>query len=353
MSGHPHSGSVMTVDGPVYPAQLGLTLTHEHVLLDISSYCPTPHTEAERELLEAPLTIERLGEVHRDPFRVRDNMIIADHQQAQTELGEFAALGGRTVVDVSPVGIRAGSIPEVAAICRAAGLQAVVSSAYYVQSAHPADVAERSVESIAEQFVREAFEGHEDSGIRSGMLGEIGISQPAHPDEWKVLDAACRAQLETGLPLCIHPYYGTRSRVAPEVTRFVLARGVDPARLNLCHMDGFMNLDYQRRILDLGAYISFDTFGLEIYYDDSPDRNHNAHDSVRVQHLIELLDLGYAEQLLISQDICTKIQTKAYGGCGYSHILENIVPTLLYEGVDQATVDQLLIDNPRRYLTIA
>jgi phosphotriesterase-related protein len=353
MSVHPDSGSVMTVDGPIDPDSLGLTLTHEHILLDISSYCPVPHTESEREMMEAPLTIERMGAVRRDPMRVRDNTIIDDRDLALSELREFAELGGRTVVDVSPEGIRAGSIPEVADICRAAGLQGIVSSAYYVQAAHPPDVAERSVESIAEQFVREALEGHGDSGIRSGMIGEIGISQPTHPDEWKVLDAACRAQLETGLPLCIHPYYGVRSRVAPAVTRFVLERGVDPTRLNLCHMDGFMNLDYQRRILDMGAYISFDTFGLEIYYDDSPDRNHNAHDSTRVYRLLDLLNLGYADQLLISQDVCTKIQTKAYGGCGYTHIIENILPTLRYEGVDDATIDRLLIENPKRYMTIA
>lgn len=352
MSAHPDRGKVMTVDGPVDPGEIGVTLTHEHILLDLRSYCPEPTDEPQRERMEAPLTLANLGEVRRDPMRVLDNMLIDDRELALAELKRFAELGGETIVDVSPVGIQIAGVDEIADLCRQAGLRAIVCSAFYVQPAHPPEVAERSVESIAEQFVREALEGIGETGIRSGMIGEIGISQPGHPDEWKVLDAACRAQVETGLPLCVHPYFGQRSRVAPEVARFVLERGVDPGRLNLCHMDGFMDLDFQRRVLDMGAYISFDTFGFEIYYDDSVDLNHNAHDSVRCRHLVELLELGYADQLLVSQDVCSKMQYRAFGGLGYGHLLENIFPRLCGEGVSAEAVERLIVDNPRRYLTI-
>lgn len=353
MSANPDRGKVMTVDGPLDPAELGATLTHEHILLDLRSYCPEPADAAARARMEAPLTLANLGEARRDPMRVRDNMLIDDRELAVAEMQRFAEFGGSTIVDVSPVGIQMTGVDEIAALCRQAGLKAVVSSAFYVRPAHPPEVAERSVESIAEQFVFEALEGIGGTGIRSGMIGEIGISQPGHPDEWKVLEAACRAQLQTGLPLCVHPYFGQRSRVAPEVARFVLERGVDPSRLNLCHMDGFMDLDFQRRVLDMGAYISFDTFGFEIYYDDAPDLNHNAHDSARCRHLMALLELGYADQLLVSQDVCTKMQYRAFGGLGYSHLLENIWPRLRGEGVPQEVLDRLLIGNPRRYMTIA
>lgn len=75
--------------------------------------------------------------------------------------------------------------------------------------------------------------------------------------------------------------------MAPSVARFVTERGVDPQRLNLCHMDGHMDLAYQRRILDMGASVSFDTFGLEIFF-NSPDHNHSATDLARMEHLMEL-----------------------------------------------------------------
>src|SRR5262249_44636832 len=126
---------------------------------------------------------------------------------------------------------------------------------------------------------------------------------------------------------------------------------VDPRRVNFSHMDGYMNLDYQRLVADLGFFISFDTFGLEGYY-DSAEVNHNTHDSYREELLLRLLDLGYPHRIMIPQDCASKSQMMRYGGYGYGHILRDILPSLRFEGVDQATIDQLLIENPKRWLTI-
>jgi phosphotriesterase-related protein len=140
--------------------------------------------------------------------------------------------------------------------------------------------------------------------------------------------------------------------MAPQVARFVIERGVDPRRLNLCHMDGHMDIAYQRRILDLGAWISFDTFGLEIFF-NTPDHNHTATDLARIDALIRLLDLGYADQLLLSHDVCSKLQLRRYGGYGYAHLVETIIPTLEQRGVTPGLTRQLMVDNPARYLAIA
>ena len=155
---------------------------------------------------------------------------------------------------------------------------------------------------LTEKMLSEIEGGIEGTGIKPGVIGEIGISQPVEEDEWKVLDAACEAQKQAGLPLYIHPYFGARSRVAPEVAKYTLRKGVDPQKINMCHMDGNMALDYQRRVADLEVFISFDNFGLEIYY-ESLEFNYNSHDSQRHDHLLKLLDLGYGDQILVSQDV--------------------------------------------------
>ena len=189
------------------------------------------------------------------------------------------------------------------------------------------------------------------AGLEGGYAElAAGISQPVEEDEWKVLDAACEAQKQTGLPLYIHPYFGARSRVAPEVAKYALRKGVDPQKINMCHMDENMTLDYQRRVADLEVFISFDNFGLEIYY-DSLEFNYNSHDSQRHDHLLKLLDLGYGDQILVSQDVCYKAQLTLYGGLGYAHILRNIVPALRYAGVDDDTLDLILVRNPFRLLS--
>ena len=156
--------------------------------------------------------------------------------------------------------------------------------------------------------------------------------------------------LKSDEPLYIHPYFGARSRVAPEVAKYALRKGVDPQKINMCHMDGNMTLDYQRRVADLEVFISFDNFGLEIYY-DSLEFNYNSHDSQRHDHLLKLLDLGYGDQILVSQDVCYKAQLTLYGGFGYAHILRNIVPALRYAGVDDDTLDLILVRNPFRLLS--
>ncbi|MBS1677722.1 MAG: phosphotriesterase-related protein [Actinobacteria bacterium] len=352
MSEKANVGKVMTADGPVDPADLGPTLTHEHILVDLTSHAREPQDETERELAGQSLRIELLGRARHDPLLIKDSLLIDDPGLAAVELGRFTAVGGGTVVDVSTVGLRAPSPTVVREVCRAAGLRLVACSGYYVQATHPIAVAEASVDQLTEQFVAEACVGIGDTGIRSGILGEIGMSQPGHPEEWKVLDAACRAQTITGLPLCVHPYAGEASRMAPQVARFVIERGVDPRRLNLCHMDGHMDVAYQRRILDLGAWISFDTFGLEIFF-NTPDHNHTATDLARMDALIRLLDLGYADQLLLSHDVCSKLQLRRYGGYGYAHLVETIIPTLEQRGVTPELTRQLMVDNPARYLAIA
>jgi phosphotriesterase-related protein len=348
------NGAVITVEGPTDPVELGITLTHEHLFLDSRpAYAAQPATEEERIIAESPLTIEKLGKVKRNFGVVWDAIVQDDPALVLAEVMEFKKLGGKTIVDVTPNGLHVeGFRPKVhAQLARDSGLNIILGCGYYIQGTHPPEVAIRSVDELAEEMLREIYEGIDGSGVCPGVIGEIGMHQPIHPDEWKVLEAACRVQNETDLPLYIHPYLGARSRVAPEIARFVLRQHVDPERINFCHMDGYMNLDYQRRVADMGFWISFDTFGLEVYY-DTAGFNHNCHDSQREEFLMELLELGYQDQLMISHDMGTKPQLLRYGGYGYAHIVRDILPSLRYEGVDEETIDKLLVENPARFLTV-
>ncbi len=94
--------------------------------------------------------------------------------------------------------------------------------------------------------------------------------------------------------------------------------------------------------------MEYDCFGSELYYDNRGAVEPS--DRERVDALITLIDEGWAERLVISHDVCTKMQLLHYGGLGYGHILRSIVPRLKRRGVDDATVRTLLIDNPARIL---
>lgn len=73
----------------------------------------------------------------------------------------------------------------------------------------------------------------------------------------------------------------------------------------------------------------------------------------RVEATTTLIEEGYTDQLLFSHDVCMKIMRRRYGGFGYAHVLENARPMLLENGVDEAALETILVDNPRRILSVA
>jgi phosphotriesterase-related protein len=193
--------------------------------------------------------------------------------------------------------------------------------------------------------------------VRPGIIGEIGTGSPLHPDEVKALRAAARVQRETGLALAVH--LALWGREGPRVLDVLEGVGVDPGRVLLCHLgEQPAAVEYQRALLDRGAWLGFDTFGAE-YALDGADASgpagpfptpRLATDEERLTAVLRLLDAGYGERLLLSQDVCERLQLRAYGGFGYAHLLTTIRPRLRRAGVDEDTLDLLLRRNPARLL---
>jgi phosphotriesterase-related protein len=338
----------MTVDGPIPADELGITLVHEHLLIDLRCWQNEPRTDLQRSLAKRPLAMDMLGEVRRDPLIFADNLVMDDVELAIEEIGHFRQLGGRSVVDVTCAGL--GQQPlHLREIARRAGVLVIAGCGYYVRQSHPPELDGKDVDRITDELMRQIGDGIDSTGVRPGVIGEIGTSEPVDPQEWKVLEAACAAQIETGLPLSVH-VHPMQGRTAPEVVGFVLDHGVQPGRLIVSHMDGTMDLDYQLEVAETGVYIAYDCFGLEVYFDCYG--RYRCHDSERERVLLALLERGYERQLLLSQDVCMKAQLRRYGGYGYDHVLRHIVPSLEREGVAGETIHTLLIDNPRRAFAI-
>jgi phosphotriesterase-related protein len=341
-------GIAMTVDGPVPAEALGITLVHEHLLIDLRCWQNEPRTDLQRLLADEPLRMEMLGEVRRDPLVFGDNLVIDDIHLAVEEVGHFEALGGRTIVDVTCIGL--GPQPkQLKEIARRSGVKVIAGCGYYVRQSHPSVVEAKGVDALAAEFLHEIETGLGGTDVRPGVIGEIGTSEPVDPQEWRVLEAACCAQLATGLPLSVH-VHPMQGRTAPEVVGFILEKGVTPSRVIVSHMDGTMDLEYQIEVAETGVYVAYDCFGLEVYFDCYG--RYRCHDSERERLLLALLERGYERQLLLSQDVCMKAQLRHFGGYGYDHVLRHIVPSLERQGVTAQTLRTMLLDNPRRAFTI-
>ncbi len=183
---HIGSGKVMTVLGPIPSADMGQTLMHEHILNDCRCWWNEPKEPERRYLADSPVRIEILSELRQDPFVNLHNIALDDEPLAVEELGQFVAAGGRTVVDPTCRGI--GRDPEaLVRIARATGLNIVMGAGYYLQSSHPPEVARLSADQIADEIEAEAHAGVGGTGVRIGLIGEIGVSSDFTPDERKSL----------------------------------------------------------------------------------------------------------------------------------------------------------------------
>lgn len=349
---------ILTVQGPIEPEELGQTLFHEHIFVDMREHWTEPTTALGGALRDAPVTIDMLATLRRYPFSTtRDNLLLADERLAIEELGHFHRAGGSAVVDVTSIGLKRDPAALFRA-SRATGLHIVMGGGCYVERAHPDWVSEASVEELARTFADDIWRGAEGTRLRSGMIGEIGVSgfakgstvKEGHmtAQEEKVLRAGGRAAVETGA--CVSVHVDLRSLGGYEVLDKLEDEGMDPNRVVLCHMDFVEDPVYHRDLAGRGAYLEFSSFGREYYYDGAGLSW--GHDHAKLETVARLVDDGFAERILISQDVCMKMDLLAYGGNGYGHVSTTIVERMRRRSIDEDVLYTILVENPRRALTI-
>lgn len=342
--------SCMTVLGKKDCKDLGIITPHEHVFIDMSVFFQEPEEISAKVMAHGPVTIEKLGVLKRNPFAVLDNVQLMDYDTQKNEMVYFQTAGGRTVVDVSNHGL--GRDPALLRrISVETGLNIICGAGYYVEGAqNPANL-ELTVEQMEADIVRdiEVEIGH--TGIRAGVIGEIGVSHIMYPFEQRSLTAACRAQVRTNAPLMIHINpWSTQGLNAMDI---VEEHGIAPEKVVVCHSDVENREEYIFRLLDKGVYVEFDNFGKEMNtdrWDVKPGSGRFVTDWDRVRLVKKMIDKGYTKQLLFSCDICLKSLLHAYGGWGYDHVLTHIVPMLDELGITPEQIEEILVHNPARWL---
>ena len=355
--------AIQSVDGPVAAAGLGVTLTHEHVVVDLRKYWSEPQEVTRLAQANAPVDIDTIGKLRRDPFSGRDNLVLDDVAAAVAELSAYRALGGDTVVDLTLPDI-GRDVTALRMISRLAGVKIIAGSGHYVHIAHPPDLGDAAVEAIADRFVRELEMGVGDTGIRTGLLGEIGTTVPVHPTEAKVLRAAALAHLATQAPIAVHlspPPSGAWWQ-GHEVLDVLESEGVDPGRVLLSHLDNVLGagddfdkaIRYHRELGDRGCYLGFDGCGKEHYFPSGSRANYPnfwcPSDQLRAKAVAVLVDGGLGDRLLLSHDVCFKIELERFGGFGYGHILRTFGSNLVDYGLDPTLLRQILVSNARGFL---
>lgn len=316
---------VQTVRGQVAAADLGITLPHEHVFANIMR--------------------ERRGDG-----------LMNDEDLMARELDVFVGQGGKTVVDLSSgeltlgstVGSTAGrptgsrDVDNVAALVRISertGLNIVLGAGHYRDPYLDEDYFDsNSVDAIADSIVIDLTEGIPGTAVRAGVIGEIGS------DKWYIsareersFRAAARASNRTNAGVYTH---AARWPVGLAQLELLQEESVPPDRIVVGHVDTVPDPGYALALAARGAFIGIDTM-----YQDTPRAI-----EVRVSLVIELVGAGFADRILLSQDVCVTSQLRSSGGPGFGHVLGAFRRAVLAAGIEEEVFDGMVVGNAARFL---
>jgi len=298
---------VMTVLGPVDPEELGITLPHDHIFIDM------PHST------------------------YGFDVILNDVDLAIEELRFYKGAGGGTIVDVTPEDL-GRNVPGQKRVAEETGLHVIAGTGYFVEPYYPSFVYEMNINRLADHITREVTKGIDGTGVRAGIIGEIGTGRKfITPVEERVFRAAARTHRRTGIAITTHTRH---EDLLLEQIEILEDEGVDLHRVVIGHLGDQRNMERLRVVAAKGVYLGIDHIGWEI-----PQR-----DFQRARTVALLVREGYLSQILLSMDVCQKSRLHWHGGHGYDHVVKTFVPLLMKEGVSESAIRTMLTENPRRLL---
>jgi phosphotriesterase-related protein len=308
--------TVETVLGPVDAAKLGVTLSHEHVLVGMGE------------------------DNHHYPWLFDWELTRA---KAIRELSEAKAGGVDTMIDLTTpdLGRDIGFIRDVA---RASGMNVVAATGIWRDV--PRSFWARDLDRIADIFVREIEVGIGDTGIKAGAIKVAHDIGGVTAEGERILRGAARALKRTGCPISTHHW--APEQVGTRQVEILREEGAPMDRVCIGHSADTTDVGYLESLLNAGVFLSMDRYpGGE----GRPDwRQRNA--TVKA-----LIDRGWAHRLMLGHDhapgpvMTGSSMAPPDGPTRYLFVSTVAVPALRAEGVSEETIDLMLREVPRRFLT--
>jgi phosphotriesterase-related protein len=324
--------AIETVRGPVEVDALGVTLMHEHVFV------------------LTPDVLQNYGDQYWD-----EEERVAD---AIAKLTKLKQTGVDTIVDPTVVGL-GRYIPRVARINAEVDINIVAATGLYIFDEIPHFFHYRGPgtllggpELLTEMFLKDIREGIGDTGVKAAFLKGVVEERGLTPDQTRVQTAICETHQETGVPITVHTNsIHQTGRLAVE---FYAKHGVDLTKVVVGHAGDTDDLDYLKWIMDQGATIGCDRFGVDLYLPTEK----------RVAAIVALCAQGYADRIVLAHDAACYMDFFS-GEAGqhalatttpnwnFQHIPEDVLPALREAGVSDEQITTMMVDNPRRYFTPA
>jgi phosphotriesterase-related protein len=311
----------MTVLGPISVDDLGFTLPHEHLSIDLTAF-------------PGGITIGGADAVF-NPVLHTEILI--------EELKAYQAAGGKSLVELT-VRNMGGDIRMVKRVAQATGLNIIAGCGWYRESYMEQDIYHQPTDELAEGLIYEIEHGLDGTDIRPGILGEIG-HEYSHKHfsakEERCLRAVAKAQRRTGLAITTHT---PKAGIGFELLDILGEYDVPPDRVIIGHSDIQKEAAYHAALMKRGAYVQYDNIGAG--YEGSRG------ESDLINLITQLIGEGYVERMLLSHDICRRTQLKYYDGIGFDYLTTQFLPRLKKAGVSDDAIHIMTVENPKRALAV-
>lgn len=309
--------TVQTVLGPLDTADLGFTLSHEHVGTNAAGLRHTYPEFLDSGLLE----------------------------QSVAAMREAYQEGVRTMVEVTTFDL-GRDIKLIQDVSRQSGIQIIAATGNHL--AVPRPFGEVSPEVIADLYTREIEEGIEGTGIKAGIIKVASDRGGITPPQEVVLRAAARTHRRTGIPISTHTW--SPDRVGEQQVRILEEEGVDLNRVYIGHSNDDTELGYLLGLLEKGVWLGMDRY--------PGGRAGTPNWEQRTAVVKQLMDAGYTHRLMLSHDY--SVPKARYGAevqearrranpDGYNFIARRVLPRLKELGASEQDIQQMMVQNPRRF----
>lgn len=298
-------GSIMTVNGLLNIKKMGLTLPHEHIMVD---FLPLIERD-EIKRCNADEVVEVMA-----PY-----------------LLDIKKCGISTFIDCTPMYL-GRDVNVLKEISRITDINIVTNTGMYKQPYLPEFALDMSPEKLAEIWIDEWENGIDGTDIRPGFIKTAVFADSLHIIQQNIIRAAAITSRQTGLCIATH----CESAIAAlDIVRILDKEHINPKKWIYVHVQAE---DDNKRILDIareGVWMELDAIGSK-----SVDRH--------LDLLTMLLDNGFNDRIMLSQDAGWYNIGQPKGGTQnpYTHIFELFIPKALEAGISKVQIDSIMTDNP-------
>lgn len=310
---------VRTVLGDIEPEAMGLTYSHEHIVIE-----------------------EGFSTIKNPDFILNDTKLISE------ELKEFYQYGGRTVVDTMPAA-SGRNVLKLAEVSRSSGVNIIAPTGIHLEIYYPPNHwrYHLPVDELTDLFVKDITEGIDEYDYNSPVVKrtnhKAGLIKLATGDEsftahqQKIFKAVVNAHRITGAPILTHTNSGKQ---AIEQVELFLKLGADISHVVLSHVDKRKDFAFHKELMQTGVYVEYDSH----FRWKSKTENWT-------YHLLEKLLPDYSDRIVAGMDMARNTYWKSYGGKpGLIYLLTDFKEELNSRGL-QSYYEKIFFSNPQKLFT--